>query len=150
MGKSESTLKFKAVARPKYIEEISGDEAAVHQPWEIMMMIQATELDPTTYPCFVYIRAQKPEHAAMMAHQLWAQWERNEKGHEYHKYPDVTEMGGGCGIDEQEFQEQWKEAQRYEHRYQGMKENPSAFICFKPGRGGRAYEKSKIIVPQSF
>lgn len=144
MAKSESTLKFKPIARPKYIEEISGNEAAVHQPWEIMMMVQPVEHDESTYPVMYYIRAQKPHEAAMMAHQLWQQWEKIDKGHEFHKYPDISGTGAGSGIDEEEFQEIWIEAQKHPHKYMGMRENPSAFAYMPKGYDNA---KKSIIVP---
>jgi len=147
MGKSESALRFKAIARPKHTEEISGDEAAIHSTWEIMMMIKPKEIDEFCYPTYYYMRAGNGQQAAMMAHQLWSRWEKVDKGLEFHRYPDVEEMGAGRGIEEAEFQEKWKEAQRYEHQYVGMRENPSAFTFRKPGYGVESESKSQIIVP---
>ena len=107
-------------------------------------MVKPSELDPATYPYYVYIRAGAPDQAAMMAHQLWVQWEKKDKGLEFSRYPDVEDLGAGQGMSEDQFQEKWKEAQNYSYRYVGMRENPSAFAFMKPGQDGKS--KASIIV----
>lgn len=113
------------------------------------MLIKPSELSDHTFPVFYYIRAQKPQEAAMMAARQWLSWEKKDLGLEFHKFPDIEEAGAGCGIDERDFQEKWKAAQASgDFKYVGMRENPTLFTYGLRTRD--AEEKSKIIVPINF
>lgn len=150
MGKSQSSLGFRPIARPKYVEEISGEENPVHQTWEIMMCIRPSELVEDTYPVYYYIRAGNPEHAGFMAVSQWMKWEKKDKGLEFHRFPDVEEAGAGRMIEEKEFQEHWNNARKSgDFLYLGMKENPSVFTYGLRERGLKQSGPS-IVVPAHY
>lgn len=150
MGRSQSVLGFRPIAKPKYAEEISGEEHAVFQPWEIMMCVRPSELVDDTYPVYYYIRAGNPEHAGFMAIKQWMEWEKKELGLEFHRFPDVEEAGAGRGLDEKEYMEAWKRAKASgDFKYIGMRENPTLFT-FGLRKRGLKEKGPTIVVPSHY
>jgi len=153
MGKHSGSVNIKQVARPKHVEEFSLKEDAQFQPWEVVMLVQPERYDPRLYKTIYYVRAPlgQPGSAAVMANRCWLQWEKIDKGFKFQPYPDTVEQAGVSRMTEEEWSYVWIEAQRYEHNYEGMKENPSVFTFRKPGYGEedgkRLPLKSSIIMP---
>lgn len=128
-------VRIKHRARPKYAEELTSTESPGVTPWEVVMLVQPSEFDPEIYKTVYFVRAATPYQAAILANQFWTQWEKVDMGLEFSRYPDTVDQAGVTCLDEGDWKEAWQEAQRYKHRYAGMKENPSVFAFWKPGYG---------------
>lgn len=132
---SHAGVNIRHVDRPRYAEEFTSDERPDMTPWEVVMLVKASALTDEAYKTLYFVRASSPYLAAVLANQTWTTWEKNDLGLQHEAYPDTVDQAGVQRLQEPEWRECWKEAQRYRHRFLGMRENPSVFTFWKPGYG---------------
>lgn len=158
MREPDGTIKRKVkryvtMERPKHPEAYSTREYAAFQPWKVDLKIELDANDPEPIVYTIFCRAQNVHNAQYMAYHVFQKWEHVDPEIE-DPYPRVCTGKDNPSeaemLTEDQWDEFWKEAQRYDHVYIGMRENPSIFRFAKPGwfkRSGFIQGNSNIIVP---
>ena len=124
------------VLRLKSSDQISVEEHARFQPFLVIMreVNSGLELEPATLQ--FYVRAPKPELAAMFAYKLWLKWRRTDRGiGEFDsKYPEVVDDGIVTVLDENDFRSVWKSMSGVKFpKFTGPSRNPIGFLFEKDG-----------------
>ena len=146
----EEGLSVKRFGKVEDKEQLTARNSASMTPFEVQMPVQFTEEDPRIHFVAYYVRAPSPNAASIVAARCFMRWEKVDKGLEFHKYPDISDVTEGtCTVmDDDDWQIAWKHAKRHPHKSIGPKDNPSIFVFWPKGYEQKAANPG-IIVPST-
>ena len=97
------------------------------RPWRCKLMVQINrqgDLEPAVY----YVRAGDPQKACMVAERWWQVWEKTDIGLAAKPWPDVVEVGFAECIDENDWENTWHDARKYNLQFRAVEdENEPGF-----------------------
>ena len=118
------------VLRLKYVDEISADEHARFQPWQVIIQEKGSALDIEAKALQFFVRAPNKAMAALFAYKLWKKWHRDDVGKdEFDRYPEIIDQGLVTVLDEGDYRSVWKKfsAVMKFPKFTGPPKNPLGF-----------------------
>lgn len=100
----------------------SSKNDPMFQPWRCKLMVQ-TNSQGDMEPAMYYVRAKDPQKACMVAERWWQAWEKNDIGLRGKPWPDVVEVGFAECIDENDWENAWKDTLKYKMAHRAVEDD---------------------------
>jgi hypothetical protein len=79
-------------------------------------------------PAIYYARAGNPNAACVISERYWTQWEKKDMAMGHLKWPDVVDIGFAECLDENDWDNAWKDTRKYEFAFRAVEdENEPGF-----------------------
>ncbi len=130
-------------------EAAMAKEHSAYTPFKINLYYLISEFDPDDiHVAEIFARGPNPEMARLLAERAWLKHSRASVALPTDKYPDLQERAEVEVLDDGDYLEQWRVAQKYKRYWIGVEQNPLCFAYFPDGKIiDTAESKTSIIIP---